>query len=114
MSRIIQLGLYRLQQNHEPCCIAPDVPKHLTLLLAKLAQVNLEQRYSASEHASPAQGDLLQVFRLVIIAVVNKDENCVRFEVFTAVTVKNVFWDIKTQFIPHRRHITSPLQSSAD
>jgi hypothetical protein len=36
----------------------------------------------------------------------------VRFEVFTAVTMKNaVFWDIKTQFVPHRRHITSPLQS---
>jgi hypothetical protein len=24
-----------------------------------------------------------------------------------------VFWDIKTQFVPHKRHITSPLQSSA-
>jgi hypothetical protein len=24
-----------------------------------------------------------------------------------------VFWDIKTQFIPYRRHITSPLQSPA-
>jgi hypothetical protein len=24
-----------------------------------------------------------------------------------------VFWDIKTQFAPHRRHIKSPLQSSA-
>jgi hypothetical protein len=24
-----------------------------------------------------------------------------------------VFWDIKTQFVPHRRHITSPLQSPA-
>jgi hypothetical protein len=36
------------------------------------------------------------------------------FEVFTAVTVKNaVFWDIKTQFVLHRRHITSPLQSPA-
>jgi hypothetical protein len=35
-----------------------------------------------------------------------------RFEIFTAVTLKNaVFWDIKTQFIPHRKHITSPLQS---
>jgi hypothetical protein len=33
---------------------------------------------------------------------------------FTAVTMKSVvFWDIKTQFVPHRRHITSPLQSSA-
>jgi hypothetical protein len=28
------------------------------------------------------------------------------FEVLEAVTVKNaVFWDIKTQFIPHRRQI---------
>jgi hypothetical protein len=27
------------------------------------------------------------------------------FEVFTAVTMKNVvFWDIKTQFVLHRRH----------
>jgi hypothetical protein len=24
-----------------------------------------------------------------------------------------VFWDIRIQFIPHRRHITSPLQISA-
>jgi hypothetical protein len=23
------------------------------------------------------------------------------------------FWDIKTEFVPHRRHITSPLQSEA-
>jgi hypothetical protein len=38
----------------------------------------------------------------------------VTFEVSTAVTMKNaVFWDIKTQFVLHRRHITSPLQSSA-
>jgi hypothetical protein len=29
----------------------------------------------------------------------------VRFEVFTAVTMKNaVFWDINPQFILHRRH----------
>jgi hypothetical protein len=36
----------------------------------------------------------------------------VRFEVFTAVTMKNaVFRGIKTQFVPHRRHITSPVHS---
>jgi hypothetical protein len=30
--------------------------------------------------------------------------------VFTAVTMKNAdFWDIKTQFLPHRKHIISPL-----
>jgi hypothetical protein len=35
----------------------------------------------------------------------------VRFEALTAVTIKNsVFWEIKTQFVLHRRHITSPLQ----
>jgi hypothetical protein len=27
--------------------------------------------------------------------------------------MKNVFWDIKTEFVPHRRNITSPLQSPA-
>jgi hypothetical protein len=27
---------------------------------------------------------------------------------------KAVFCDIKTQFVPHRRHITSPLQSPAN
>jgi hypothetical protein len=25
-----------------------------------------------------------------------------------------IFWDIKTQFVTHRRYITSPLQSPAD
>jgi hypothetical protein len=39
---------------------------------------------------------------------------CVRFEVFTAVTKKNdVFLDIRTQFILHRKHITYPLQNPA-
>jgi hypothetical protein len=42
----------------------------------------------------------------------NMKQSCIIFEVFTAVTIKNaVFWDIKTQFVPHRRHITSPLQN---
>jgi hypothetical protein len=38
----------------------------------------------------------------------------IKFEVFAAVTMKNVvFWDIKVQFVLHRGHITSPLQSTA-
>jgi hypothetical protein len=38
----------------------------------------------------------------------------VTFEVSTAATMKNViFWDNKTQFLPHKRHITSLLQSPA-
>jgi hypothetical protein len=37
-----------------------------------------------------------------------RDETMLRFEVFTAVTIKNaVSWDIKTQFIPHRKHYIS-------
>jgi hypothetical protein len=37
-----------------------------------------------------------------------------RFQVLTAVSMKNaVFCDIKTQLVPHRKYITSPLQSSA-
>jgi hypothetical protein len=36
----------------------------------------------------------------------------VRFEVFKALTMKNsVFWDIKTQFVPQRKHITFLLQN---
>jgi hypothetical protein len=36
----------------------------------------------------------------------------IRFDVLTAVAMKNVvFWDIRTQYVPHRKHITSPLQS---
>jgi hypothetical protein len=42
------------------------------------------------------------------------ESSLVRLEVITAVTMKNgVFWDIKTQFVPHRKHITSPQQGSA-
>jgi hypothetical protein len=36
---------------------------------------------------------------------------CYRFEIFTAVTMKYaVLWDIKSQFVPHRTRIRSPLQ----
>jgi hypothetical protein len=35
----------------------------------------------------------------------------VRFVVFTAVAMKNaVFWDMETQLVPHRKHITVPIQ----
>jgi hypothetical protein len=38
----------------------------------------------------------------------------VRFEVLTALTMKNaLFWDMNAQFICYRRNITSPLQSPA-
>jgi hypothetical protein len=42
------------------------------------------------------------------------DVKYVRFEVFTAANMKNtVFWGIKIQFVLHRRHIISLLQSPA-
>jgi hypothetical protein len=38
----------------------------------------------------------------------------VRFEVFMAVTMMNaVFWDIKLQIVPHRKHITPELKNPA-
>jgi hypothetical protein len=38
-----------------------------------------------------------------------------RFEAFMAVSVKSVvFWDKRTQFVPERKHITSPLKNPAD
>jgi hypothetical protein len=44
--------------------------------------------------------------------MIDDDDDDVRFEVFKAVTMKNaVFCDIKAQFVPDRKHITSPLQS---
>jgi hypothetical protein len=40
--------------------------------------------------------------------------HCERFEVSTVVIMdSSVFWDIKTQFLPHKKRITSPLQSPA-
>jgi hypothetical protein len=45
---------------------------------------------------------------------VDLNSHYVTFEVFTAVTMKNAaFWDIETQFVLHRKHIISPLQSPA-
>jgi hypothetical protein len=49
------------------------------------------------------------------LVIETKQDTLVRFEAFTAVTMKDaVFWDIKTQFVLHRGHITSPLQSPTD
>jgi hypothetical protein len=57
---------------------------------------------------------MLSIIMRFVHASRQEKETYVRFEVFTAVTMKNyVFWDIRTQFVLHRRHITSPLQSSA-
>jgi hypothetical protein len=37
-----------------------------------------------------------------------------RFEVFKAVIIKNAtLWEIETQFMSHKEHVTSPLQSPA-
>jgi hypothetical protein len=89
----------------------------------------LDQLYSYIHH--------IRLFKLadILVHILNKLSSCgqivtatlhschlttvtiinalVRFEVFTAVTMKNaVFLNVKTQLVPHRRHITSMLQSS--
>jgi hypothetical protein len=59
-------------------------PKHPGVWLDKMAQVGLSLR----------------------VNLITKYEGEQRLELKNA-----ALWDIKTQFIPHRRHITSPLQS---
>jgi hypothetical protein len=44
-----------------------------------------------------------------------RSHNSVAFKTggLTAITIKNaVFWEIKSLFVPQRKHFTSPLQSS--
>jgi hypothetical protein len=49
--------------------------------------------------------------RFRVIIGLRKKLQFLRLEVFTAVTMKStLFWDIKTQIVPHRRYITSTLQ----
>jgi hypothetical protein len=58
--------------------------------------------------------DRLDVSLSLVASTVYTVHNFARFEVFMEVTMKNVFfWDIKTQFVLHMRHITSTLQSPA-
>jgi hypothetical protein len=48
------------------------------------------------------------------ISVFRKGTRYIRFDVFTAVTVKNaVFRDTKIMLVPQKEHITSPLQIPA-
>jgi hypothetical protein len=55
-----------------------------------------------------------QMSGVVLLKYETIEFHCVRFEVFMAMTMKNaVFGDIKTQFVPHLRHITSLLQRTA-
>jgi hypothetical protein len=52
------------------------------------------------------------VYFITSLIVGDGTRRYVRFEISMAVNPKNaVFWDIKNQFVPNRRHITSPLQS---
>jgi hypothetical protein len=48
------------------------------------------------------------------LGCITLDGHVVVREVFTAVTMKNaVYWELKPQFVLHRRHVTSPLHSPA-
>jgi hypothetical protein len=65
-------------------------------------------------HNATKKWDYLVVYYKYYVSFDNEINFCVRSQVFTAVIKKNVvFWDIKTQFVLHRRHITSPLHSPA-
>jgi hypothetical protein len=56
----------------------------------------------------------IEIYSGDVTAKLTSSVTYVRFEVFTAVTTKNsVFWDIKIQSVPHRKHITSFVQGPA-
>jgi hypothetical protein len=45
---------------------------------------------------------------------IQENKSCLTYEDITALTMKTaVFCYIKTQFVPHRRHVTSPLMCPA-
>jgi hypothetical protein len=65
-------------------------------------------RHFGRTFPAPYASHLTDVMCMVI------NHRFVTFEVFTAVTMKNgVFWDIKLQFVLHRRRIRFSLQSPA-
>jgi hypothetical protein len=87
-------------------------------LLLALSKHKVREKYAVSLHIVKRS----RVYIYIYIYIYNlrsrlirkQNSYYVRFEVFTAVTMKNVvFWDIRTKFVLHRRHITSPLQSTA-
>jgi hypothetical protein len=50
----------------------------------------------------------------ILIVKQTNQENKLRFEIFTAMIIKNsVIWVMEAQFVLHKGHITSPLQSPA-
>jgi hypothetical protein len=77
---------------------------------------------SVSEGSSGTESTITEATKWPIVSAPDDDEDdddcaaiCehVRFEVFAAVTMKNVvFWDIETQFVPHRRLYVSTTESS--
>jgi hypothetical protein len=53
----------------------------------------------------------LPVKHQLLVVTVDITIYCERFQVFRAVTMKNtVFWDIRTQFVPHRKHYVSATE----
>jgi hypothetical protein len=87
-------------------CNCLQLPAHFSIGDRNTTEQN---EYRCTETADTL-GDEIRIGNLNVQTA----ERNVRFEVSTAVTMKNVvFWDIKTQFVPHRRHIMSPLQSTA-
>jgi hypothetical protein len=63
-------------------------------------------------HSKNMEGGFLLKFEF--LSSISDSCLVVRFVAFTVLTMKNaVFWDKKNQFLPHRKHITSPLQGPA-
>jgi hypothetical protein len=79
-----------------------------------LSSVKSPVLYNASSKGTTTHFPFVTLPKCLILKWKEFTTEYVRFEAFTAVIMKTaLFVDINTQLIPHRRHITSPLQSPA-
>jgi hypothetical protein len=90
------------------------ITRHAAVVLGEISEPN-DLTINAVFHGqkSVSQDYPLPRDMCVLCIPVSKRFPC-KTEVFMAETMKNtVSWDIKTQFVPHSKHITLPLQSPA-
>jgi hypothetical protein len=74
-------------------------------------RAHVRHRSFTAASSSAVLEESLQFIIIYVLLTFREHIIYVRYEIFTTVTMKNaVFRDIKSQFVPHRRHITSPLQ----
>jgi hypothetical protein len=101
---------------HQPRTQGAPCDKRVSTLLRHSNSSSPTTRAEALQHCSTTGATSWTELNATSFqtSVLRKRNPFVRFEVFMAVTMNNdVFWDIKTKFLLHRRNIISPLHSPA-